>query len=36
MNTDLAVEIIDLAWTITNAGLAGEYLHDDDVTEAFL
>src|SRR5438128_1216531 len=34
MNTDLTVEITDLAWTITNAALAGDYLHDDDVTEA--
>ena len=27
VNTDLTVEITDLAWTITNAGLAGDYLN---------
>jgi len=34
MNTDLTVEITDLAWTITKAELAEDYLHDDDVAEA--
>ena len=33
MNTDLTVEITDLAWTITKAELAGDYLHDDEESD---
>jgi len=33
MNRDLTVEITDLAWTITKAELAGDYLHDDEESD---
>ena len=36
MNTDLILEITDLAWTITKSKLARDPLPDDDLAESVL
>ena len=36
MNTDLILEITDLAWTITKSQLARDPLPDDDLAESVL